>query len=248
MVKQGDKVGLYLSGMPVPIPDCNIILTQPKIKDIVSFGEDDFLNSFTIFTTPEIILEQVREGNPLLESFSDFQLLLVMIEESEEFNSLLLGFLEFVFPDYEIQLTDSSIEFYITQDEQKIMIGMVNPFNFEGFQKILSDVFGIPKKDSDKPDYNPANEAAAEIAKKLMKGRKNAAKAKGDDKPQSLFARYASVLSIGLQVDINIFFDYTPFQLYDAFLRYFDKKASDEYFKVATTPLMDVSKMKEPED
>ena len=49
-------------------------------------------------------------------------------------------------------------------------------------------------------------------------------------------------------MDINIFFNYTPFQLYDAFLRYQKKISYDFYQKVATTPLMDVSKMDEPDN
>ena len=47
---------------------------------------------------------------------------------------------------------------------------------------------------------------------------------------------------------INVFYNYTPFQLYDAFNRYFAKVQSDFYTKVSTTPLMDVSKMETPED
>ena len=49
-------------------------------------------------------------------------------------------------------------------------------------------------------------------------------------------------------MDINIFFNYTPFQLYDAFARYFSKVSCDLYTKVSTTPLMDVSNMDEPKE
>ena len=48
-------------------------------------------------------------------------------------------------------------------------------------------------------------------------------------------------------MDINIFFNYTPFQLCDAFNRYFLKVQHDLYMKVSTTPLMDVSSMEQPE-
>ena len=63
-----------------------------------------------------------------------------------------------------------------------------------------------------------------------------------------MFGRYTSILAIGMQMDINIFYNYTPFQLYDAFNRYFAKVSSDFYSKVATTPLMDTSKMEEPKE
>ena len=51
-----------------------------------------------------------------------------------------------------------------------------------------------------------------------------------------------------MNLDINVLFSYTPFQLYDAFLRYWKKVAYDIYQKVSTTPLMDVSKMDKPDD
>ena len=45
MAIKGNKreLGLILSGQPLPIKDANIFVTQPKIKDIVLFGEDNFL-------------------------------------------------------------------------------------------------------------------------------------------------------------------------------------------------------------
>jgi hypothetical protein len=70
----------------------------------------------------------------------------------------------------------------------------------------------------------------------------------GKEGPQSLFGRYTSILSVGLQMDINIFYNYTPFQLYDTFQRYFSKVSSDLYTKVSTTPLMDVTNMEPPKD
>lgn len=126
------------------------------------------------------------------------------------------------------------------------MVGMINAFNFESFQKIVKDLFE-PDNNNNEPEYNPANDMAAKIAEKIRRGRERKAQL-GKEGPQSLFGRYASVLSIGMQMDINIFFNYTPFQLYDAFTRYFAKVSSDLYTKVSTTPLMDVSNMEPPEE
>ena len=49
-------------------------------------------------------------------------------------------------------------------------------------------------------------------------------------------------------MDINILYNYTPFQLFDAYKRYQVKQAYDLYQKVATTPMMDTSKMTEPDN
>jgi hypothetical protein len=50
-----------------------------------------------------------------------------------------------------------------------------------------------------------------------------------------------------MNIDINTIYNYTPFQLYDAFNRYWKKVSNDFYTKVSTTPMMDTSKMEEPE-
>lgn len=247
MGAKGVKVGLYLSGEDVPIKDCNIVLTQPKIRDIVQFGEDEFLIGTQILGHTNKMLEQMREGNSELDAFSDFQVLLVILKEEETIKDSVMNFLEFLFPQYEIKVTDNSIDFYVEQDERKFVGGRIFPFNFEVFQQTIADLFE-PSKDADE-EYNPANEAAAAIAKKLEAGRKRKQEMQNaKEGPQSLFGRYASILSIGLQMDINIFYDYTPFQLYDAFQRYFSKVSSDLYTKVSTTPLMDVSNMEQPKD
>ena len=39
-----NNLALYLSGQPVPVPSCNIIVSQPTIKEIVVMGEEPFLN------------------------------------------------------------------------------------------------------------------------------------------------------------------------------------------------------------
>ena len=39
---QGD-LGKYLSGMPVTVAGANVSISQPSIKDICAFGEDNFI-------------------------------------------------------------------------------------------------------------------------------------------------------------------------------------------------------------
>ena len=247
MGAKGVQVGLYLSGQDIFIKDCNIVLTQPKIKDIVLFGEDEFLVGTQILGHTNKVINQMKQGNSELAAFSDFQVLLVILHEEETIRDSVIKFLNFVFPQYEIKITENTIDFYIEQDGKKFVGGRIFPFNFEIFQNTIADLFE-PSKDSDE-EYNPANEAAAAIAKKIEAGRKRKQDMQmAKEGPQSLFGRYTSILSVGLQMDINIFYNYTPFQLYDTFQRYFSKVSSDLYTKVSTTPLMDVSNMEPPKD
>ena len=249
MAIKGDpkQVGLYLSGAPIPVPDCNIILTQPKVRDVVMFGEDEFLVITNIFAHPENLTKEVREGNSQLGMLPDFQLLMMIFKNEPLIKSSVDKLFDLIFPDYEIKFDDSSILFLIEAEEgKKKPCGRITPFNFENLSNIINDLFE-PQNDQDK-DYNPANSKAAEIAEKIKRGRERVARQKGEDGAHSLFGRYTSILAIGMQMDVNVFYNYTPFQLYDAFNRYFAKVSSDFYSKVATTPLMDVSKMEEPDE
>jgi len=248
---KGDKrkVGLILSGQPLPIQDANIYMTQPTIQNIVLFGEDDFFAAINIIINLNTFIEQIKQGNSELTIISDFQLLLMLMEQDSTIKTLINSLFSLVFPNYEIEVAEQAINFFITQDEKRIMVGRLHPFNFEFFQTVLSDAF-IPVGDEDRePEYNPANELANKIAEKIKEGRaKIHAMQAEQEGEKSLYGQYASVLSIGMHMDVNIFYNYTPFQLYDAYRRFFSKEASDYYRRIASMPMMDVSKIEEPPD
>lgn len=246
---KGDKtkVGLYLSGQEIEVPGANIFITQPTIKQIVSFGEDNFLITIGLLIKTENLIKQLKQGNSELERYSDFQLLMIVLREDASVRQLVQNLFELIFPKYKIEILDFGINF-ITQDEEgkDIFVGQVHSYNFEVFKILLSDLFMIHgNKDTEEVEFNPIDDRAAEIAKKLQRGREKRAEQRG---PQSLYGIYCSVLSIGLGMDINIFFNYTPFQLYDAYNRYMSKQQSDFYIRVSTMPFMDVSKMERPEE
>lgn len=239
------KLGLILSGQPLVIEDVNIFITQPKIKDIVLFGEDDFLTSVQILTNIEQFTNMVKQGNSELNMISDFQLLLILIEEDFTVKKMITDLFFLIFPDYEVKITENTIDF-LTEDSQKI-VGRITPFNFKNLQDVLNDTF-IPQGDNERePDYNPINDAAKKIAEKIKKGREKVhAQKAAVEGSHSIFADYCSTLSIGMHMDINIFFSYTPFQLYDAYRRFFSKEQSDFYMRVSSMPFMDTSKMETP--
>lgn len=245
---KGDKtkVGLYLSGQQIEVANANIFISQPTINQIVRFGEDNFLVAINLLTKTENLIKQLKEGNSELELYTDFQLLMIVLKEDPSVQQLVQNLFELIFPDYKIEITDVGINFLIEGEEQDIFVGQIHPYNFDEFKILLSDLFAVHgNKDTEEREFNPVNDAAAAIAKKLQKGREQRAQAQG---PQSLFGIYCSSLSIGMNMDINIFYNYTPFQLYDAYNRYFAKWQSDFYMRVSTMPFMDVSKMERPEE
>lgn len=249
MKYQGD-IGLYLSGSPVVVPSCMIYITQPTVREIVQFNETNFLMAVQLLSDTESFLGDIRneEGNSELKNMSDFQILLIMVEQDPTVKKYFSSLFELIFPEYEIVYGKMNIDFYITEGEEKQMVGRVTPFTFEEFQKVIKELFSLQA--NNKEEYNPTNEAAKAIADKLKKARQKRDRLDGKkhDTNVSIFGTYASVLAIGMNMDINVFFNYTPFQLYDAFQRYWLKSKYDFYQKIASTPLMDTSKMEEPEE
>lgn len=246
---QGDKtkVGLYLSGQQIEIPGANIFIEQPTIKQIVNFGEDNFLIAVNLLSRTENFIQQIKEGNSELVAYSNFQLLMIVLKEDESVRKLVQNLFGLIFPNYLIDIQEFGINFLI-EDEQgkRNMVGQIHPYNFDEFQKLIGDLFTDhrPLKEDERP-FNPANDAAAIIAKKLERGRARKAEAQGQ---KSIFGVYCSVLSIGLCMDINVFFNYTVFQLYDAYNRFMDKMQADLYMRVSTMPFLDVSNMDKPDE
>ena len=237
---QGDQTALYLSGQDIPIQECNIIIHQPTIKQIVLFKETSFINAVQLFGNIDENIQKIRENNPLMNEYSDFQLLMAMLNQSDDIKNNVNNFFELVFPHYTIEIRDTDISFYNGENR----VGMINPFNYIVFCQTVNNLFGL----SSEKKYNPANKKAEELAEKFKKRAEILAKKKGkSNEAPSLFASYISILAIGMNIDINILFNYTPFQLYDTFTRYWKKVSSDFYQRVSTMPMMDTSKMEEPD-
>lgn len=247
---ENNEVLLYLSGQPVLVKECNVIITQPTIKQIAAIGEEDFLIAVQSLSNVESLIAPVREqGNSELEFYSDFQLFLAIVVNDERIKKSLDIFFELIFPQYTLKVTENDIQIFLKENEKQI-IGMINPYNFEPFTEIVKKLFSISVGKEKEIEYNPEGDRASEIARKLKAGREKIKKIKqanGED-VGSLFGTYISILSIGNSMDMNILFDYTPFQIYDSFTRYWAKVGSDFYSKISTTPLMDVSKIEKPEE
>lgn len=247
MAIQGDLAQI-LSGMPIRVAGCNIAVSQPTIREISAYGEDVFLGGLQIFVKIDKIVAPIKEGNSRLAMLPDFQVLIAALKNDTSIKETIDNLFSLILPEYSWEFAPGSINFRI--GENASIIGQINPMNFENFQKTLSTLFLPQRKDKEEQEFNPANSAAEEIAKKLQKGRDQRAaiqqKEKGDI--GSIFANYASVIAVGLSMDINTIYNYTPFQLYDIFTRYTVKMAYDLHVKVSTTPFMDTSKMDEPKN
>lgn len=249
MAIKGEKIALYLSGQQVIVKECNIVISQPKVKDIVLQGEEKFLSAVQILGHSDRFLKEIKQGNPELSALEDFNIILSAADQDEDLRDNINTFLDLIFPMYNVFINNSAINFSLRNDENDKIIGQINPFTFPAFQEVILELFE-PQSGDKKIEYNPVGDRAKAIAEKIKKGRARVEKqkAKSGEENQSLFGTYASVLSVGMNMDINIFFNYTPFQLYDTFIRYWKKVSSDFYQRVSTMPMMDTSKMEAPPD
>ena len=88
----------------------------------------------------------------------------------------------------------------------------------------------VLEREGDKQEkFNPQGELAKKIADKLKKGRQKAAADK--NQKVAIISRYISILTVGLQKDMNSFMRYTVYQLFDEFKRYELKVNHDIYLQ-----------------
>ena len=204
-----------MCGIDIPVPECQLIIHQPRIKEIAYIGEQDF---FIGVQTLCIDKKTFIQDKALLESTNNFQIFMTIMSEKETADKKLAvqQVCTLLFPDYKVNFTPRSI--LMTSQNNGIIT--IDENNFEALQSIIISVCCLRSGPGDQQQFNPANEKAAEIAKKLMRGRQIVAQQKGGTNT-SIFSQYLSTLTIGLHsMSLQDLMDLTMFQLYDLIERY----------------------------
>lgn len=203
-----------MAGIDIPIPECQLILHQPSIKEIAYVGE---INFFTGVQCLVIQKTMFIEDQNLLSETSNFQIFMTVMNEQQVADKKedVLAVLNLLFPSYQIFFTPRSIMF--NNDSGTFMI---DEGNFEKLQQVLSQIFCL--SNSDQSSFNPANKKAKEIADKLMKARQKVAQQKSSENGDgSALAQYVSSLVIGLHsMSLDDCLNLTMYQLYDLMERY----------------------------
>lgn len=201
-----------MTGVDIPIPELQITLHQPSGKEISMIGEEDFFVGIQCLWLNK---NAYFEDNVNLSDTTNFQIFMTIMQdkESKDKKTSVLNVLRLLFPKYNPMFTPRSI--LLNSPDGSIII---DENNFEILQEILRDVFCY--KESAKDSFNPANAAAREIAKKLMRGRQRVAAQKGDT-GGSIFSRYISILTVGLgAMSLEDLINCTVYQIYDLIERY----------------------------
>lgn len=203
-----------ITGADIPIPECQLVLHQPTIKEIAFMGEHEFFVGVQTLTLHKSMFIDKDKGVP--ESITNFQIFMTIVngKETADKKEIVKQLFLIIFPKYKVLFTPNSILF---QDDNGNH--MVDASNFESLQEILRMVFCVNSTDMDKQAFNPANDAAKEIAEKLMRGRQRVAAQSGENN-NSIFSQYLSVLVIGTQLGFNELQTYTMYQIFDLMERY----------------------------
>ena len=220
------------TGIDIPFREGGFTIHNPTLKEISYIGEDCFLIGIRTLNFSKELLED-KDKNGTKDS-SNFDILLTILKDdsnaqSKKIKACVMLVLFLIFPDCEISFNE---EIILIKDEK---IGRINNSNFEEFKKNISELFCLNQFLESSEDYNPGNQKAKEIAEKLKKGRakvnaiKDKEKEGGDEDSNkvAIYAKYLSILSVGLNKDKNELRNYTVYQLLDEFKRFTSKQSFD---------------------
>lgn len=203
-----------MCGSDIPIPEIQMAVHQPKIKEIALMGEADFFVGIQCLNINKDLLHQDKT---LLQNTNNFQIFMTIMSEKETKDKKFATqqLLQLLFPNCNVMFTPRSI---VLQGEG--VTQMIDESNFEIFQGILKQVFCVSNKNNQQAGFNPANEQAQKIAEKLMRGRQRVAELNGTANA-SIFSQYLSILTVGLSsMSLKELMELTMFQLYDLVERY----------------------------
>ena len=203
-----------MCGIDIPIPECQIVIHQPRIKEIAYIGEQDF---FIGVQTLCIDKKTFIQDKALLESTNNFQIFMTIMSEKETADKkfAVQQVCTLLFPDSKVNFTPRSI--ILTTKNGMLTI---DENNFEFLQSAITAICCLRSGPGDQQTFNPADEKAAEIARKIMRGRQIVAQQKGETNT-SIFSQYLSTLTVGLNsMSLCDLMELTMYQLYDLLERY----------------------------
>ena len=176
-----------MCGADIPIPECQLVIHQPTLKEIALIGESEF---FVGVQTLCINKNMISQGETLLEDTNNFQIFMMIMQEKEtaDKKEAVKQLFSLIFPKQQLLITPRSIilrdnEVSITIDEK----------NFEALQKIANEIFCINTGPMETRTFNPQGKKAKEIADKLMRARQRIAEQKAEG---SIFSQYISTLTV----------------------------------------------------
>ena len=203
-----------MCGIDYPVPECQLVIHQPKISEIAYIGEADFFTGIQCLCLNKSMF--VKDES-LLENTNNFQIFMTIMSEKETADKkfAVQQVCTLLFPKHKVLMTPRTV--LLNGEGSSIQI---DEQNFEYLQEAITNICCLKTGPMDQHSFNPANQKAREIAEKLMRGRQRVAAEKGTNNT-SIFSQYLSMLTVGLgSMSLQDTMNLTMFQLYDLVERY----------------------------
>ena len=150
-----------------------------------------------------------------LANYDDFDILMsIIIDKNVAVKNTVesaMSVLSLIFPLYEVEVRKDKVAIILKKDNKEFEI---NKKNYPIFKDIVINMFNLKGAEAAADKYNPQGTMAAKIAEKLKKRHEQLSKLKENinpDKDIAILSRYASILAIGLQKDLNDLMQYTVY-------------------------------------
>ena len=239
-----EKIAL-MSKIDIPYEKAQMIIHQPSIKQISYIGENVFFKGCQYLNFSKKSLQS--KGKIDLEKVSDFDVLMTILRNNDssiqEIKNCLLDIFLLIFPDYKAVFLPTSILFS-KKTQEGFQEHSLTSENFEEFKNIVSEMFcldyilGV----GGQGDYNPKGPQAQAIVDKILAGRREVARRKGNTAKDNVEAiyRYVSILAAGAGKDINELMSYSLYQLVDEFRRFKMREEYELVFRLKTAGAQNV--------
>ena len=204
-----------MTGADIPIPECQLVIHQPRLSEIALIGDEDF---FTAIQTLCVNKNMIAQGETLLADTNNFQIFMTIMQEKQtsDKKEAVKSLFTLLFPTYQCAITPQSI---LLIKENTVIIDQTN---FDAFQTVIKEIFCINSSSGpmETQVFNPQGEKAKEIADKLMRARQRVA-AQQPGQQGSVLAQYISVLTVGIgSMSLQDCCALTMYQLFDLIERY----------------------------
>lgn len=203
-----------MCGTEIPVPECELAIHQPRIKEIALIGEQDFFTGIQCLCLNK---SMISKDESLLENASNFQIFMTLMTEKEAADKKLTvqQVCTLLFPDRKVLFTPRSI----VLSGGNMPSVTIDEHNFEFLQSAIGEMCCMRSGSISQNSFNPVDARAKAIAEKLMRGRQRVAAQKGETQ-SSIFSQYLSTLAVGLHISLQQLMDLTMYQLYDLVERY----------------------------
>ncbi len=212
-----------MTGIDIPIPECNIVIHQPTIKEISLIGEEEYFSAIQILCLDKASLVQ---DETLLTDLNNFKIFMAIITDKTSINKkkAVQQVFPLLFPNYSIIIAKKSLVFTLNDNnelKEKSEPVLIDETNFDFFQEILKQICCLSHNSMQKAGFNPQSKAAKDIADKLMRARQRVAQQKNENSNGSILGQYVSILTIAINsMSLQDCINLTLYQLFDLLERF----------------------------